>query len=169
MKATISIAAVVICLFFAACDSSKHPKAAAGTTKPEATAATSRIPQTAPTISATPNPVPTGSGIGTTTVSWTTGDRSNGQVYVSADGQAEQIFATAPQGSANAAWVQAGKSYEFRLYGTAGISQCGLGPSGKELRISSLRCRSREASWQGCRYRSRALGFAWAAILRLRA
>jgi len=117
MKATISIAAVVICLFFAACDSSKHPKAATGTTKPEATAAASRIPQTAPTISATPNPVPTGSGIGTTTISWTTGDRSNGQVYVSADGQAEQIFATAPQGSANAAWVQAGKSYEFRLYG----------------------------------------------------
>src|SRR5437773_12012626 len=114
MKATISIAAVVICLFFAACDSSKHPKAAAGTTKSEATAAASRIPQTAPTISATPNPVPTGSGIGTTTISWTTGDRSNGQVYVSADGQAEQIFATAPQASANASWGQAGTRYSFR-------------------------------------------------------
>jgi hypothetical protein len=117
MKATISIAAAVICLLFAACDSSKHPNAAAGTTKPDATAAGSRIRQTAPTISATPNPVPTGSEIGTTTISWTTGDGSNGQVYVSTDGQPEQIFATAPQGSADAAWIQAGKSYEFRLYG----------------------------------------------------
>ena len=117
MKATISIAAAVTCLLFAACDSSKHPKAAGGTTKPEATAAVSRIRQTATTISATPNPVPAGGGIGTTAISWTTGDGSDGQVYVSADGQPEQIFATAPQGSANAAWVQAGKSYEFRLYG----------------------------------------------------
>src|SRR5207248_11117313 len=117
MKAMISIAAVVICLFFAACDSSKHPKAAAGTTKPEATVAASRMPQTAPTISATPNPVATGSGIGTTTISWTTGDRSSGQIYDSADGQPEQIFATAPQGSADAPWIEAGKSYEFRLYG----------------------------------------------------
>ena len=146
MKATISIAAVVICLFFAACDSSKHPKGAAGTTKPEATAAASRIPQTAPTISATPNPVPTGSGIGTTTISWTTGDRSNGQVYVSADGQAEQIFATAPQGSANAAWVQAGKSYEF--VSTVQVTRNFLARLSLPDPSSS---------------------FAWAAILRLRA
>jgi hypothetical protein len=117
MKATISIAAAVICLLFAACDSSKHPKAAAGTTKPEATAAASRIPQTPATINATPNPVLAGSGMGTTTISWTTGDGSNGQIYVSADGEPEQIFATAPKGSADAAWIQAGKSYEFRLYG----------------------------------------------------
>ena len=118
MKATISIAAAVICLLFAACDSSKHPKATSGTTKPQATAAGSRIRQTATTISATPNPVPVGSGVGTATISWTTGDGSNGQVYVSADGQPEQIFATAPQGSADAEWIEAGKSYEFRLYGT---------------------------------------------------
>jgi len=117
MKATISIAAAVTCLLFAACDSSKHPKAAGGTTKPEATAAVSRIRQTATTISATPNPVPAGGGIGTTAISWTTGDGSDGQVYVSADGQPEQIFATAPQGSADAPWIEAGKSYEFRLYG----------------------------------------------------
>jgi hypothetical protein len=117
MKATISIAAAIICLLFAACDSSKHPKAAAGTTKPEATAAAPRIPQTPATINATPNPVLAGSGMGTTTISWTTGDGSNGQIYVSADGEPEQIFATAPKGSADAAWIQAGKSYEFRLYG----------------------------------------------------
>jgi hypothetical protein len=117
MTATISTAAAVICLLFAACDSSKHPKVAAGTTKPEATAAASRVPQTPATINATPNPVLAGSGMGTTTISWTTGDGSNGQIYVSADGEPEQIFATAPKGSADAAWIQAGKSYEFRLYG----------------------------------------------------
>jgi hypothetical protein len=117
MKATISIAAAVTCLLFAACDSSKHPEAAAGTKKPKATSAASPFHQTAATIDATPNPVPTGSGMGTTTINWTTGDGSDGQVYVSADGQPEQLFATASQGPANATWVQAGKSYEFRLYG----------------------------------------------------
>ena len=125
MNATISIAAAVTCLLFAACDSSKHPKAAGGTTKPEATAAVSRIRQTATTISATPNPVPAGGGIGTTAISWTTGDGSDGQVYVSADGQPEQIFATAPQGSADAVWIQAGKSYEFRLYGAGHVKLLG--------------------------------------------
>ena len=117
MKATIPIATAVTCLFFAACDSSKHPESVAGTPKPEAAAAASPIAQTGPTIKATPNPVPAGTGMGTTTISWTTGDGSEGQVYVSSDGQAEQLFATTPQGSADAAWVQAGKSYEFRLYG----------------------------------------------------
>jgi len=118
MKATVSIATAVTCLFFAACES-KHPESAAGTTKPEATAAASPIAQTGPTIRATPNPVPAGSGMGTTTISWTTGAGSEGRVYVSADGQPEQLFSTTPQGSADAPWVQAGKSYEFRLYDAA--------------------------------------------------
>src|SRR6266516_2846599 len=85
MKATISIATAVTCLFFAACES-KHPESAAGTT----------------------------------TISWTTGDGSEGDVYVSESGQAERLFASkTPQGSGDAPWVQAGVSYEFRLYDTA--------------------------------------------------
>jgi hypothetical protein len=119
MKATVSIATAVTCLFFAACES-KHPESVAGTTKPEATAAASPITQTGATIKATPNPVPAGSGMGTTTISWTTGDGSEGEVYVSESGQAERLFASkTPQGSGDAPWVQAGVSYEFRLYDAA--------------------------------------------------
>jgi hypothetical protein len=44
------------------------------------------------------------------------GNGSTGQVYVSAAGASEQIFSTAPDGSVDAPWVQAGKIYEFRLY-----------------------------------------------------
>ncbi len=102
MKATISIATVITCLFLAACE--KHPESA----------------PTGATISATPNPAPAGGDMGTTTISWTTGDGSEGQVYVSENGQAEQLFASkTPQGSADAPWIQAGRSYEFRLYDAA--------------------------------------------------
>jgi hypothetical protein len=86
MKATISIATVITCLFLAACE--KHPES---------------IAQTGATISATPNPVPAGGGTGTTTISWTTGDGSEGLVYVSENGQAEQLFASKTlQGSSDA-------------------------------------------------------------------
>ena len=102
MKATISISSVVICLFLASCE--KHPESA----------------PTGATISASPNPVPAGSGTGTTTVNWTTGDGSAGQVYVSENGQAEKLWiGGTPQGSGDAPWIQVGSSYEFRLYDAA--------------------------------------------------
>ena len=102
MKATISISSVVICLFLASCE--KHPESA----------------PTGATISATPNPVPAGSGTGTTTVSWTTGDGSGGQVYVSENGQAEKLMVDkTSQASGDVPWIQAGSSYEFRLYDAA--------------------------------------------------
>ena len=116
MKAPISIAIAITCLFFASCE--KHPESTAGTARPEAAA--SPVAQTGATISATPNPVPPGGGTGTTKISWTTGDGSEGQVYVSENGQAEQLFAShTPQGSGDAPWIQAGRNYEFRLYDAA--------------------------------------------------
>lgn len=66
-----------------------------------------------PWIVAEPNPVPAGSW---TTVSWSTGDGSDGQVWVSAGGAAEVLFAEEPEGSAPAPWIQAGIKYRFRLY-----------------------------------------------------
>lgn len=102
MKATISISSVVICLFLASCE--KHPESAS----------------TSVTISATPNPVPAGSRTGKTTVSWTTGDGSAGQVYVCENGQAEKLWVDkTSQGSGDTPWIQAGSSYEFRLYDAA--------------------------------------------------
>lgn len=70
-----------------------------------------------PTIVANPNPVPPGgSQLGTTTISWDTGDKTVGDVYVSANGGEEKRFAgNRPRGSQEAKFI--GRSqYVFRLY-----------------------------------------------------
>ena len=104
-----TIAILLPLVFFAACGPSKHPEAEANTSaaSPAASAAT---------ITASPNPVTTGEGPGTTTITWNTGDGTTGQVYVSEDGAPETLFATGSTGSAPAPWIQAGKTFEFRLY-----------------------------------------------------
>jgi hypothetical protein len=77
-------------------------------------------PDTAPhreaRITADPNPVPAGSGKGTTTISWDTGDGTPGQVYVERKGQAEKLFAQGKKGTEKATWIYGGFTYEFRLY-----------------------------------------------------
>ena len=67
-------------------------------------------------INAFPNPVPACEKIGTTTIRWNTADAGDGKVYVSTDGQEESLFAGGRQGVATADWIQAGSTYEFRLY-----------------------------------------------------
>jgi len=69
-----------------------------------------------PTIAADPNPVPTGAGLGRTTISWTTLAKDVAEVYVSKNGGPEQLFARGPYGSNEAGWIATGSSYEFRLY-----------------------------------------------------
>jgi hypothetical protein len=71
------------------------------------------VTKVAPSLSAFPNPVPAGQGEGQTTVSWKSVD---GKVYVSIDGREELLFAGSPRGSQQANWIEAGSSYEFRLY-----------------------------------------------------
>ena len=108
MKRFIPTIAILLPLFFfAACGPSKNPEANASAASPAASAAT---------ITASPNPVTIGEGPGTTTITWNTGDGTAGQVYVSEDGAPETIFAAGPTGSAPAPWIQAGKTFEFRLY-----------------------------------------------------
>jgi hypothetical protein len=108
MKRFILTAAFLLPLFFfAACNSSKNPEATASSTSPAASTAT---------ITASPNPVPAAEEVGTTTITWNTGDDSVGQVYVSVDGGPESIFGAGPPGSSAAPWIQTGKRYEFRLY-----------------------------------------------------
>lgn len=68
------------------------------------------------TIEAAPNPVPAGQNVGTTTITWTTGNYSVGQVYVSVDGGPEKLFARGSAGAAEAAWVTPDSACEFRLY-----------------------------------------------------
>jgi len=86
---------------------------------PDGSAAVTISPSAAagPFITASPNPVPGGPGVGTTTITWKTGDDSVGEVYVW-DGVKEHLFARAAKGaSSDAPWIGAG-STEFRLYGT---------------------------------------------------
>ena len=108
MKRFIRTTAVLLPLFFlAACNPSKAPEANAPTSSPGASTAT---------ITASPNPVPVGQGTGNTTITWNTGDGSAGQVYLAKDGEPEAIFASGTPGSAAAPWIEAGTTYEFRLY-----------------------------------------------------
>ena len=71
------------------------------------------ISKMAATVSASPNPVPAGEGLGRTTISW---DSIDGKIYVSVDGGNEVLFVNLPAGSQNADWINEGFNYEFRLY-----------------------------------------------------
>ncbi len=73
--------------------------------------------QTAATITATPVTGSVGPDkLGTTTITWDTGDGSVGQVYVAPPGKPEKLFAdNRSKGSLEARWIGRGE-YEFRLY-----------------------------------------------------
>jgi hypothetical protein len=86
-----------------------------GHTEPAQTASLSAR-ERIPTIAADPNPVPPGSGLGRTRISWTTLTRDDAEVRVSQDGGPEHLFARGPTGSAEVNWIATGSSYEFRLY-----------------------------------------------------
>lgn len=108
MKRFIPTIAILVPLFFLACNPPKAPEAHAPTANPEEASTA--------TITASPNPVPVGVGPGTTTITWNTGDGSAGTVYLSKDGGPEAAFASGAPGSAPAPWIEAGITYEFRLY-----------------------------------------------------
>jgi hypothetical protein len=107
MKKFISAAILLPLFFFAGCNPSTAPEANAPTTSPGASTAT---------ITASPNPVPLSQGRGTTTITWNTGDGSVGTVYLAKDNEPEAAFASGTPGSAVAPWIEAGITYEFRLY-----------------------------------------------------
>ena len=69
-----------------------------------------------PRVDHDPHSVPAGGGLGTTTITWKTGDGSQGQVYVSQDGAAENLFDAGTDDSKEAPWIQTGSTYEFRVY-----------------------------------------------------
>jgi hypothetical protein len=55
--------------------------------------------------------------LGTTTVAWQISDpNGTAQVYVSQNNGPEHIFSEGPHGTQSASWIQAGNTYEFRLY-----------------------------------------------------
>jgi hypothetical protein len=90
-----------------------------GSSNDDANYASSAAPgvRTAPSITASPNPVPAGTEkFGTTTITWDTGDGSIGEVYVSVNGAAERLFAgNRSKGTLAAPWIGKGE-HDFRLY-----------------------------------------------------
>jgi tRNA (mo5U34)-methyltransferase len=67
-------------------------------------------------LSAAPNPVPVDEKRGSTRIRWSMPDACPGKVYVSINGQEELLFAGGHKGVATANWIEAGGTYEFRLY-----------------------------------------------------
>ena len=67
-------------------------------------------------LSADPNPVPAGEDAGKTMISWQTGTGTTGEVYVVTNSNPETLFAQGPKGQAEAPWIMADSTYEFRLY-----------------------------------------------------
>ena len=76
-------------------------------------------------LTATPNPVPAGSGTGTTIIAWRTTDIPSEQVHVyviGLDGK-ETLFATGSEGSQAAPWITTDVPVEFRLYSGSGAKR----------------------------------------------
>jgi len=72
----------------------------------------SPLPATGAWITATPNPIPGGTGQGKTTIKWHSGG-STGAVYV---GGTDSLFADGSDGSVDASWIDLSRSTEFLLF-----------------------------------------------------
>ena len=70
-------------------------------------------------LSASPNPVPSGDiekPLGTTTITWDTGNGAEGDLYVKVNREREKFMSRAPRGTHEVPWIQFDSFYEFRLY-----------------------------------------------------
>ena len=65
-------------------------------------------------LRADPNPVPGGTEMGKTTITWQTGSEAVADIYY-VNGKEETLFASGPKGSKEAPFIRPG-SNEFRLY-----------------------------------------------------
>jgi hypothetical protein len=93
------------CLLLSSCDTARRQSIDNGTTQP--------------TLSASPNPVPSGDldkPVASTQIAWDTGDGSIGELYVTIDREDERLVSRGPFGSINIDWIQFDSLYEFRLY-----------------------------------------------------
>lgn len=95
---------LTICLLFSACDNDP-PSDRSSTRKP--------------VLVASPNPVPAGDldqPLAPTQISWTTGDKTVGDLYVKENRSPEVFLARGPSGTIKIDWIQFDSTYEFRLY-----------------------------------------------------
>jgi hypothetical protein len=78
----------------------------------------SGFPLTSAKLSASPNPVPDGNGLGKSTINWFCHGASDAAVYVSRNGAEEVLFAKRPHGSQELSKIETDVTYEFTLYDT---------------------------------------------------
>jgi hypothetical protein len=72
-----------------------------------------------PILFAEPNPVPAGDPtqqLGTTVITWDTGNGTLGDLYVKVDREPEKFMARGASGTHEVRWIQFDSFYEFRLY-----------------------------------------------------
>ena len=74
---------------------------------------------TRPTMAAIPNPVPAGPSWGVTTLTWDAGNVQQAEVYVSMNGEPEQLFSQRTRGYQLVEWIGSDAIYDFRLYAGA--------------------------------------------------
>jgi hypothetical protein len=87
-------------------------------------AATTAPAQGPASLKASPFSVPLQSGqMGTTTISWDTGQPDSGEVYVSENNEPETLFSSGSTGSQDAPWIKPDHTYVFRLYAGSAHSQ----------------------------------------------
>jgi hypothetical protein len=90
-----------------------------GRSSPDSTASSPPAPENNVTVvgvvlRADPNPVPGGTEMGKTTITWQTGSEAVADIYY-VNGADETLFASGPRGSKEAPFIRPG-SNEFRLY-----------------------------------------------------
>lgn len=85
-------------------------------------------------LTATPNPVPAGTGLGTTRITFGTPARGLGggaSVFVSMDGGKQALFTAGSGGEVDAPWIQTGHTYVFSAYDSVDING---NPSGSPVK-----------------------------------
>ncbi len=85
-------------------------------------------------LTATPNPVPAGTGLGTTRITFGTPARGLGggaAVFVSMDGGTQALFTAGSGGEVDAPWIQTGHTYVFNAYDSVDING---NPSGSPVK-----------------------------------
>jgi hypothetical protein len=99
------LAGVLVCLCLITCDRARRQTAQSQAAKP--------------ILFAEPNPLPAGDPnqpLGTTTITWNTGNGTIGYLYLKVDRQPEKFVTQGPSGTHEVPWIQSDSFYEFRLY-----------------------------------------------------
>ena len=104
LRVSVSLAFAVWCLSLTTCNDAHSAKNTSGGN---------------PVLFAEPNPVPAGDpdqALGSTVVSWNTGRKEAGDLYVKVNRSPEVFLGRAPSGTVKIDWIQFDSTYEFRLY-----------------------------------------------------